>query len=62
MRKEKWKFKPRNTIFPDMIHKIINTNDLYMICNISSFSRYTIITGSLAKNILVCALVISKDN
>ena len=60
--KEEWKFKPRNKILPDFIHKIINTNDLYMICNITSFSRYTIITGSLAKNILISSLVISKHN
>lgn len=60
--KEKWIFKPRNTILPDFIHKIINTNDLYIICNITSFSRYTIVSGSLAKNILISSLVISKDN
>jgi hypothetical protein len=60
--KEKWTFKPRNKIIPDFIHKIINTNDLYMVCNITSFSRYAIVSGSLAKNILISSLVISKNN
>ena len=60
--KEIWKSKPRNKILPDFIHKIINTNDLYMICNITSLSRYTIVTGSLAKNLLINSLVISKHN
>jgi len=31
-----------------------------MICNITSFSRYAIISGSLAKNILISSLIISK--
>jgi hypothetical protein len=57
---EVWKFKPRNKILPDIIHKIMNTDDLYMICNITSFSRYAIISGSLAKNILISSLIISK--
>jgi hypothetical protein len=61
-RKEVWEIKPRNTILPDIIHKIINTNDLYMICNITSFSRYAIVSGSLAKNIVISSLVISKNN
>lgn len=60
--KEEWKFKPRNKILPDFIHKIINTNDLYMNCNITSFSRYAIVSGSLAKNILISSLVINKHN
>jgi hypothetical protein len=60
--KEIWKIKPRNTILQDIIHKIINTNDLYMICNITSFSRYTIVSGSLAKNMLFRSLIISKNN
>ena len=60
--KETWIFKPRNTILPDFIHKIINTDDLYMICNITSFSRYAIVSGSLAKNMLISSLVISKNN
>jgi hypothetical protein len=61
-RKEVWKVKTRNTIFPDFVHKIINTDDLYMICNITSFSRYTICSGSLAKNILFTQLVINKNS
>ena len=60
--KEVWKIKPHNAILPDLVHKIINTNDLYMICNITSFSRYAIVSGSLAKNILISSLVISKNN
>jgi hypothetical protein len=60
--KEVWQIKPCNIILPDIIHKIINTNDLYMICNITSFSRYAIVSGSLAKNILISSLVISKNN
>ena len=60
--KETWIIKKQNTILPNMIHKIINTNDLYMICNITSFSRYVIVTGSLAKNILISSLVINKQN
>jgi hypothetical protein len=60
-RKEVWKIKQHNTILPDLIHKIINT-DLYMFCNITSFSRYAIVSGSLAKNILISSLVISKNN
>jgi len=58
--KETWKFKTRNKILPDLVHKIINTNDLYMICNITEFSYYTICSGSLAKNILFTQLVINK--
>jgi hypothetical protein len=60
--KETWKAKPYNTILPNMTHKIINKNELYMICNITSFSRYAIVSGSLAKNILISSLVISKNN
>jgi len=60
--KEIWKIKPRNTIFPDLVHKIINKDDLYMICNITSLSRYTIVMGPLAKNILISQLVIDKNN
>ena len=60
--KEIWVIKKQNTILPNMTHKIINTNDLYMVCNITSFSRYTIVSGSLAKNILISSLVISKHN
>ena len=61
-RKEVWKVKSRNKILPDFVHKIINTDDLYMVCNITEFSRYTICSGSLAKNILVNSLIISKNN
>lgn len=60
--KETWTVKTRNTILPNFIHKIINTDDLYMICNITSFSRYAIVSGSLAKNMLISSLVISKNN
>lgn len=59
--KEVWKIKPRNTILPDIIHKITNT-DLYIICNITSFSRYAVVSGSLAKNMLISSLIISKNS
>jgi hypothetical protein len=61
-RKEVWKVKTRNKLLPDFIHKIIHTDDLYMVCNITEFSRYTICSGSLAKNILISQLVIDKKN
>jgi hypothetical protein len=61
-RKETWKVKTRNKILPDLVHKIINTVDLYMISNITEFSCYTICSGSLAKNILFTQLVINKNN
>ena len=60
--KETWTVKTRNTILPNFIHKIINTDDLYMICNITSFSRYAIVSGSLAKNMLISSLIISKNS
>ena len=60
--KETWEIKTHNIILPDFIHKIINNEDLYMICNITSFTRYAIVSGSLAKNILISSLVISKHN
>jgi hypothetical protein len=59
-KKETWKVKTRNKIFPDFVHKIINTHDLYMVCNITSLSQYTICSGSLAKNMLISQLVIDK--
>jgi len=61
-KKETWKVKSRNKILPDFVHKIINTHDLYMVCNITEFTRYTICSGSLAKNILISQLVIDKHN
>jgi hypothetical protein len=61
-KKETWTVKSRNKILPDLAHKIINKDDLYMICNITSFSRYTICSGALAKNILFTSLVINKHS
>jgi len=60
--KETWKVKTKNKILPDLVHKIINTNDLYIVCNITSFSCYTICSGLLAKKILISQLDINKNS